>query len=281
MRIEFDSTPDKLADNNKLKKTVFFRLFEKIRQIFEKDSNFQVDKNRAKEYLLLDREITLGFANKRIPIGKKDFISYTGEVTGSVSDRSLKEYQVLLFPDCFDTIKTSKEFYFPEVVFEEGSPKKISLPLLGGYEGAFSEGKTILDIASGEALGLMLLSMKFSKTTFIGVDILYKEKRPIHPSSVGLQLSHGNWESLECIPNSSIDTILSLQGVTMWGLSSKNNQSTENDTNQIIESINRVSKIGTILRMDRTGKEVLFEEKLKKNWEVVYHPNTLLAIKTQ
>src|SRR4029079_9640771 len=118
-------------------------------------------------------------------------------------------YMKILFQDDFtgDDMRTAFNQYkkekgitqswSPEFVHINFPKKEKHESFFGGYDAVFLPGKTVLDLGSGQAVGLMQLSEKHPETTFIGIDQLYQEKRKIYPKKPGLQLTHADWNSLE------------------------------------------------------------------------------------
>lgn len=216
--------------------------------------------------------MTKFYADLFIPIGEYDNMAYKGEVTGGVSDRPISAYQTMLFPDVFQMLVDHSETSFNLGVFlREAVPLDKSTPIFGGFGEAFKSGNVVLDIASGEAVADVQLSQKFPQTTIIGIDILYKNKK-IFPHKTGLQLTYGDWKSLDGIPNASIDTIISCQGVTMWGLCS---EQPIKDKLKIIQTLNRISKHGTIMRFDM--KNDFLCKEIGPDWEISEREDVFIA----
>ncbi len=129
----------------------------------------------------------------------------------------------------------------------------------------------------------MQLALRYPNTVFVGLDILYKESRKIYTSRRGLQLTHGDWRELKTIPDKSIDTILSLQGIGMWGLpGSPNFDATNEDGIRIVNSLTRIAKSGCVLRMDFLyGQELEFlRQNMPSNgWELENKHRLIIARK--
>jgi hypothetical protein len=231
---------------------------------------FVPDLEKADSYLHHDRSSNYSSGDVWIPLGKKERIHYYGSVVGGTSDRPIGAYQYMLFSDVFCWPKPSnKPGGFSIERFLAEVPKLESAePVFGGFEAAFAPGKVVLDIASGEAVAALQLAMKFPEATIIGVDHLYQANNRVFLNRPGLQLTHGDWRYLENIPDASIDTILSCQGVTMWGLESN---VYEEDKIKIVQSLKRVSKVGTVLRFDGYVNESAVQfliEHLGSDWDV-------------
>lgn len=237
------------------------------------DSYFIVNDQRASEFLHQDRSTTKFHADLFIPIGRDDFMPYKGEVVGGVSDRPISSYQIMLFPDVFQkpTYAFPESSFDPEIFLQEAVPIENPKPVFGGIEQAFRQGNVVLDIGSGEAVADIQLSKKFPLTTIIGTDILYNNKK-IFLHKIGFQLTYGDWRSLNRIPNASIDTIISCQGVAMWGLGPKN---PIEDKNKIIQTLNRISKHGTIIRFDI--KNDFLCRNIGSNWEISEREDVFIA----
>lgn len=156
-------------------------------------------------------------------------------------------------------------------------------PLFNGYLDTFGPGKVVLDIASGEAVAATQLTLAFPDATIIGVDILYQTERRVFPNRAGLQLTHGDWRELTAIPSGSVDTILSCQGLTMWGLPigaterTRGNDISEDDGFRIIKTLNRISKPGTVIRFDSIEKDTFLRANLGSNWNILPHEHIFIA----
>lgn len=259
-----------------------FPLLNQLRILFDTDY-FVPNAQRASQYLCSDHSKNRSSGDVLIPIGKKELVHYFGNVKGGTSDRPISSYQEMLFPDVFQ-----KKAYTPDGTYsikkflEEAIHQSDPDPVFNGYDGVFTPGSTVLDIASGEAIAAIQLALTFPQTTIIGVDLLYQTKRKVYPNKPGLQLTHADWRHLESIPSASVDTILSCQGVSMWGLPFEGNSEwggndiPESDGLAIVNALNRVSKPGTILRLDYNNNTFLYKH-LKKNWTISSREDVFVA----
>lgn len=244
---------------------------------------FRPDLKRSMDYLQIDR--SNGISQERwIPVGSKELVHYVGTITGCVADRPIASYQEMLFPDVFSNISIIERpgYFTTDYYLAERKRHQESKPLFSGYDEALEPGKVVLDIASGEAVALMQLALRFPKTTFIGVDRLYQTNTKVFPEKYGLQLTGDDWRFLNKIPDNSVDTILSCQGVGMWGLPFPFRDGvTEEDGRRVIEALQRVSKVGTVIRFDdhagHTSKYLT--PLLEPNWEVQPYPRLFVAKK--
>ena len=228
-------------------------------------------------YLHSDHSKNFSSGDVQIPIAWKEWVHYYGNVIGGTSDRPISSYQVMLFPDIFlqevydpnSTLGYSIERFLNEATYLDNNT-----PIFGGYEDAFRAGKVVLDIASGEAIAAMQLALKFPQTTIVGVDALYQTKRRVFPLKPGLQLVYADWRYLKSIPTASVDTILSCQGITMWGLpfkgdaNSRANEVPQDDGFKIVQALNRVSKPGTVIRFDGNYTATFLRKNLGENWDI-------------
>lgn len=243
---------------------------------------FVPNESRVDAYLHLNRSLTTFNPDFLIPVGVTDYIRYAGYERGAGSDRAIGSYQAQLFPDDFEMPIPDKEEttgWTAEYMLREMKRRERPERIFGGYDESFKPGKTVLDIASGQALSLLQLALKFPDTSFIGTDILYDKERQVFPGKRGLQLTRSDWKSLRIIPDTSVDTILSCQGIGMWGVPGGANGATNDEDGQsVISAITRVSKPGAVVRIDANGNALGFlKENMDKNtWEV--HPTTDLFI---
>lgn len=238
---------------------------------------FQVDHEKAKHYLYFtDRSRSRFDANRQIPIGKNSFVDYSGTVMGGVSDRPISSYQTMLFPDIFSNpIPSVPQVYSIDRFLMEAVPLDLPDPELGGFDNFFLLDSVVLDIASGEAVADMQLSIKFPNITIIGTDILYKQVKKVFPNKKGLQLTHGDWKELGSIPDSSVDRIMSVQGITQWALPANGNQVSVEQGLKIISSINRVSKPFAIVRFDT--KNPFLCDNIGDNWQISSRSDVFIA----
>ncbi len=205
---------------------------------------------------------------------------------GGVNDRTIGCYQEQLFPDDFKQSDPNSEEHqnqrgwSAEYMLREAKPKDYQEQIFGGYEAAFHAGKTVLDIASGQALGIIQLATRFPNTSFIGADILYEHERVVFPGKPGVQLTKADWRVLRTISDHSVDTILSLQGIGMWGMpgQSVRHSTTQEDGEKIIAALTRVAKSGAVVRIDG-HPDFLYEKMNEKIWEVVHYEHVFIARK--
>lgn len=263
------------------KESRFHRLL-KIAHILSDRDYFSPDQQRVMAYLTLDRSMGISVP-RTIPIGKDEVVPYSGEITGAVSDRPIGSYQSMLFPDVFvDASDGKSETYSAERFLSEARRREQAKPFFGGYETALQAGKVVLDIASGEAVALAQFSLQFPGTTFIGVDSLYQNEERVFLNKKGMQLVKDDWRFLRTIPDGSIDTILSCQGVSMWGLPGISSEDvSEEDGLLVVNTLQRISKPGTVIRFDDTDQNatVFLRPFLEKNWEIVPHQAAFIAQK--
>lgn len=264
-------------------------------------TDFRLDPDRSYNYLHMEGHRTVGRqfdADTEIPIGKSDKINFGNNsdlVEEGFAYRTLAEYQEWLFPSEFRRFqeddpemiahknRLSTVRFDVEFTLQKLPRKDDAKAILGGYTEAFRAGKTVLDVGSGEALALMQLAKEFPQTSFIGVDHLYFDKtdnpkdpedpfysvanRQVYPGKPGLQLAYGDWRDLSCVPDNSVDTIISVQALGMWGLPNGHSTATEEDGKKIIAALTRVAKPGAILRTDM-GRKFLEEHMDPKVWKV-------------
>lgn len=248
-------------------------------KVFRNPNYFMPDEQRANEYLHLDRSSTTFHPNFSIPIGD-GYVRYKGYEFGGVNDRPLASYQAMLFPDDFEVIRPpdtgSPKGWTAEYMLREGMRKEHPEKIFGGYDEVLRSGRTVLDLGSGQALALMQLALKFSQTSFIGLDILYQQELPVFPGKPGLQLTRGDWRFLEPIPDRSIDTLLSCQGIGMWGLPGGPGEANEEDGRKVIRALERVARPGAVLRMDCVGN--FLENNLdRERWEMIRYGRAVIA----
>lgn len=238
------------------------------KNVLRRERDFSVDPTRAHEYYLLERYYEF-HPDVHIPLGKYDSVHYFGEERGGTNDRDIFDYLIALFGDDYSGKKMSETLsdYMREHGIEAPHPDlfKVDFPkrdnaksIFGGYDEVMKPGKTVLDLGPGQALGLMQFAEKHPETSFIGIDSLYQEKRKVRPGQPGLQLTHGNWNDLAPIPNNSIDTIISLQSLSFWGLPGfggrRGVKPDDELTDRIVKSLYRVLKVGGTIRLDTLGE---------------------------
>jgi hypothetical protein len=216
----------------------------------------KVSRERANAYFSLDRTHELRRGRSReIPLGAKDSITYEHQFTGHITDRGPMAYEYKLFNDEFRDDRNEQEAGLHDLLYGKDwtyqrhmrhSPRRHdgTVPMYGGIEEAFKAGKVVLELGSGEALGLMEFSLEHPDTVFIGIDVGYSKTNKLKLSQPGLQLTRDDWTILETIPDKSVDTILSLQAAFTWGFE------TNKEAEKIIKAISRVAKEGAILRFD-------------------------------
>lgn len=241
---------------------VWDRLILMAKDLLRKD--FGVDRDRAQAYYDFDRRDVLGENVKYvIPIGKSDTVIYSGVATGGVIDRDINDYNGWFF----------------------GEAQKDAF---GSEEETFAPGKVTVDLGSGRAVGLMQLSEKYPLTTIIGFDSLYQEQRRVKPDKAGLQLSYADWENLSGLKNDSVDNIISLQGILMWGVPGVGGRRYEKFDpsffKKIMNELRRVLKVGGVIKLDAgaVGPEdidFLKKEMDPKEWEISEYPTLLIARK--
>lgn len=243
---------------------------------------FVSNKQRVHMYLHLDRSYTTFDPNFQIPVGQKDSMRYHGYERGGVNDRAIGSYQLMLFPEEYEESNSKPaQNWTAENMLRKMKLKKEPKLIYGGFNEAFAAGKNVLDIASGQALALLQLSEDFPDTTFIGLDALYEKEQKIFPNKPGTQLTKGNWHVLREIPDNSIDTIISVQGIGMWGLPGSAGGTSIEDGKRIIVALNRVAKKNCVMRIDAQGPALQF---LKDNldpgiWEIAESNDLLIARK--
>lgn len=165
------------------------------------------------------------------------------EQTFYKADRRANEYRVDLFSDEFETVENDLR-KGPHTVRRLGEKSRL---IAGGIENAFAPGKTVLDLGSGRAYAILQFSRDYPMTNFIGVDARYDQVSPVDIKEPGVHLIDDYWSDLRTIPDCSVDTIISERSLFTWGIGSNE----EPETNkQIIDSINRVTKPGAIMRYD-------------------------------
>lgn len=257
---------DSEKEHPSVNKNKISQLLETTKVIID-PNYFQVSPSRAHKFLYFqDRSTTKCEAHLKIPIGKNGWIQYSGTILGGVSDRPISSYQTMLFPDVFAKPKSNPESFSVEYFLQEAKPLEVPEPVFGGLEEVFKTGNVVLDIASGEAVADIQLALKYPEVTLIGTDILYKAEKKVHPNRAGLQLTHDDWRKLQNIPSGTVDAILSVQGIAMWGFPGRGHDTSEEDGFKIIEAIERISKPGTIMRLDI--KNDFLVKNIGKNWEI-------------
>jgi hypothetical protein len=184
----------------------------------------------------------------RIPTSLTERTTFTRETEEWVTNRTDNEYRQTLFADDLPDAA-------PECAH-----------IAGGEQEAMAPGKTVLDVASGEAIALLRFAEDHPGTKFIGVDAGYKEVRTIDPDKPGVQLTHDDWHTLGQIPDNSVDTILSSRGVIPWGMSPDSPRSQE-----VADALTRVAKPGAVWRFDTYDAEThnyVAGLMVNRGWEV-------------
>jgi len=114
----------------------------------------------------------------------------------------------------------------------------------GGFAAFFSSHRVVLELGSGEGVGLTQLHngvRNKDEITWIGIDALY-ETNEIDISQRGeLQFAKDDFHTLEQIPDNSVDRIMSVQAAFYHG-----------DVARVTEQVTRVAKLGAILRAEPT-----------------------------
>ena len=246
---------------------------EWIRSNLVKD--YRVVPARAGQYYHLDRNFNFD-PNYTIPIGVTASVRYSGHEPGGTNDRDLIQYLLMFNEIDLEDSEFRRQVsqvpggnpsqYFPPELIKYPFKKRPDVEVLfGGYDSAFATGKTVLELGSGRAIGLMQLAERHPDVSFVGVDILYDKKNPIYPGKQGLQLTKDDWEDLKQIPDGSIDTIISYQALGMWGLPVISDDETPE---KVQAKTNRLKKIGsTLTRVVKTNGTVWMDgdmEKLKQ-----------------
>lgn len=247
------------------KKNLIDKLRQKLRELFvTQQDEFVVRSDRAQRYYDFDRRFNFE-PSYLIPLGKTDSMLYQGKERGGTNDRDINGYLDLIFPEC--------------------RPENPSPAIFGGLEEAFAQGKVVVELGSGRAIALMQLAEKFQQTTFIGVDRLYRDLRKIDYSKVGLQLTRGDWDDLSFLPNQSVDTVLSVQALLLYGLNqehdSYNIKIDEQIFQQVFSQLERIMKKGATIRCDFTlglDKNKLLSLIDQSVWEISQN-DTIFALR--
>lgn len=239
---------------------------------------------RVTAYFNLDRSQELMSGKSRlVPLEKDQWMKFTNE-SNWITDRPRGSYDCMLFADEFVDREKITQGWSVENHLRKAVKRPGAKPLFGGQNFAFAPGKNVLDIASGEALAILEYALDFPETTFIGIDKGYERKEEISLSQPGVQLTQDDWTELSSIPDQSIDTILSCQGIFMWGIPSKGEIDANvpvNHTDIILKAMSRISKTGTILRFDHheSDEKYLIDLLKQYGWQVEFFEQTAAAKK--
>ncbi|HSX09067.1 MAG TPA: hypothetical protein VLF93_02865 [Candidatus Saccharimonadales bacterium] len=193
-----------------------------------------------------------------------------------VTDRTAPSYDAEIFSDEYS--KVYDAVHKIPIGIKRENPTLIA----GGKEGALGGKRTILDIGSGEAVGLLDLSIQYPDATFLGIDSNYDRKVTFDTTRPGVQLSKDNWETLETVPDNSADTIISALGATEWGIRDVDRDVATEKASRIITSVTRVAKTGAIFRYGHSGvyDDVIETLLTQHGWEIHDIPgNNKVAIK--
>lgn len=165
-------------------------------------------------------------------------VSYTKGETAWRTDRDHDYYDGMLFGDEFMLVRKDPALK-PYAVLKD----RDSL-FNGERDHALRAGNVVLDLGSGEAVGLMEYSLQYPDTVFIGVDQGYQGTQTPFVDRPGIQLVHDDWSRLTSIPDASVDTILSSQGLFRWGTKEDDPKGTED----IVRTLNRITKTNSVIR---------------------------------
>ena len=126
-------------------------------------------------------------------------------------------------------------------LMEENPPTSIASPLFSGEEEFFAPGKVVVELGSGEGGALLQYHQTYPGATYVGVDIGYGTRNVVATPNLSLatkpQFVNDSWDSLEKIPNDSVDSIFSVEGAFRWG-----------DEQKVAAAITRVAKNGAVVR---------------------------------
>jgi hypothetical protein len=209
----------------------------------------------------------------RIPLNRFSEIMYRNENEKWWTNRDSTMYDIMVFSDEYQEIpRLSQDL--PRLSSIRDDSSEI---IAGGRDKAFSAGKTVLDLGSGEAIALLEYSKLYPRTVFIGIDQGYSHKSNLDLNRTGVQLTKEDWNILSSIPTGSIDTIISCQGGLEWGFKQ------HEDANHILGTLTRVMKLDGILRFDIDMSQEADKNKISQieqhGWKVVLAPGTAVAIK--
>lgn len=199
-----------------------------------------------------------------IPTGKEQGNWYQSRGNGWVTNRTKEIYDVILFPDEFKFVEPRPE-NLPIGVCTPTIRNKDEQRTLEGWsrEDFFGPGRVVLDLGSGEALGILGYSKEFPKTTFIGVDSGYRDSPEIDFNKKGVQLVNDDWDKLNSFPDNSVDTIMSVQGGLTWAIERKMENGKVKDVD-FLSSITRVAKEGCVFLTDSLYPADLNEDEVPK-----------------
>ncbi len=266
------------------KKRTIGELIRSIRDFLLPQSEFRKFSRKANQYIHLDRSTApYKGLQREIPVTNGKTVNFTVASESYDTDRPINAYQEMLFPDEYDVLSQaeSNQIYGSgwSITFflSEAPKKKNPAPVAGGIEKAFRAGNTVLDLGSGEAVGLTQFALNFPHTTFIGVDINYDNTTMINLSQPGLQLVKDDWYQSKSIPDHSIDTIISLEAALRWGAQ------TPEDAARLITEIDRISKEGTVFRgswtLNNTDSNFILEIFRHHGWQAQMIEGCIIAEK--
>jgi ubiquinone/menaquinone biosynthesis C-methylase UbiE len=150
----------------------------------------------------------------------------------------------------------------------------------GGVAEAFAPGKVVLDIAPGEAIGILGLDRDNPGATVIGVDNAYAETGAVEkPDDLtpGVHLTAGNWSSLP-LADDSVDTIISRAGPFLWA------KENADEMARVLDEMTRVAREGAVLRfnMSELAHGTLRRQVLgwlhERGWDLTISPNHETAV---
>ncbi len=145
-----------------------------------------------------------------------------------------------------------------EAVVESGDQ------IFGGLEDFFAEGRVVLDLGTGEGIGIREISRYFfPESVLVGVDVGYDRQVKPNLNKKGVQFSKEDWDVLATIPDNSVDSLMSVAGAFLHGKAAP-----------VVQAVTRVAKEGTVLRVDQIGvadRHGLYVDELVKNGWTVYH----------
>lgn len=190
-----------------------------------------INRDRSREYIDTDVPVA-------IPVSKNERVVYKKADYDWTTNRDLHFYNEVLFSDEY-------QYYKVDELYHSSKMKSDAKPILGGRDRAFAPGNVVLELGSGEAVALLQFSRLYPDTTFIGVDFGYVPTMHLDLKRKGVQLLHENWDTLQSLPDQSIDTFLSVQGGFSWGTDPKPDRSIP-----ILDAVSRVAKHGATLRTD-------------------------------
>ncbi|HSX43420.1 MAG TPA: class I SAM-dependent methyltransferase [Candidatus Saccharimonadales bacterium] len=110
-------------------------------------------------------------------------------------------------------------------------------------------GKVVLDLGCGEAKALRELARIYPDTMFLGVDPGYDrlQRAPFDVRKAGVQLGKDWWTALSLVPEASVDSIISVEGI---GRSIHGLYAGSFNAGRAVEAISRVARPGAELRFN-------------------------------